>query len=212
MDIREKWNRLAIELGFQLQREIRPYVEMPSLHKMAAQAVKKGDMDKADKLLVHPLIQKMLNKVFIGSACGFYRDYEFALFRSTSSSGNKGTAVYYVNIVLVFPGSLRLGLEVSSSGVGSKIGKILFGGRYQKIPGNPDLDRLIAVKVRDRDRGAAMLSSTDLQEKLRVLYEFSSGFEIADRDIRYSERGHIVDKDKALMLMDMMADVADKMM
>lgn len=47
------WNRLASELGFELKQEIRPLVELPSLHKMAAHAVKKGDIqrekDKKDK-------------------------------------------------------------------------------------------------------------------------------------------------------------------
>ena len=48
VDIAEQWQRLAIELGFQLKHEIRPLVELPSLHKLAARALKKGNLKQAE--------------------------------------------------------------------------------------------------------------------------------------------------------------------
>ena len=40
--------------------------------------------------------------------------------------------------------------------------------------------------------------------------ERSTSFEITDRDIRYSERGTIIDKEKATKIMDMMTEVASE--
>jgi len=59
-----------------------------------------------------------------------------------------------------------------------------------------------------KDQARDLLSNKLLQDKLLNLYLFSNTFEISDRDIRYSERGTIIDKDKAIKIMDMMTEGA----
>ena len=209
MEVKEQWQRLAIELGFELKNEIRPRVELPSLHKMAAKALKKGNLRQAEQILETPLFKEVFKKVFIGSATGFYRDYEFAVFRSTSDT-DSSNPVYYVNMVLMFKQSLELGLDIRQAGSLSKIGKALFAGKFVKIPNNPELDALAAVQAKDKDRAGRLLSDSGLQEKLLALYRFSHRFMITDEAIRWDERGTIIQKDRALKIMDMMAETAQK--
>jgi hypothetical protein len=208
MDLNTQWNKLAIELGFQLSPKIRPFVELPSLHKMAARAVKRGDLHRAEKLLEHPAISNLLSKAFVGSATGIYRSYEFAVFRSTLG-GDRGSNPAYVNIVLIFKTKYQLGLEIWRNSILSKIKKAIGVGSYVKIPENEMLDKLIAVTANLKDQARILLSDRLLQDKLLDLYRFSNTFEISDRDIRYSERGTIMGKDRAIEIMDLMTDFAD---
>ncbi len=208
MDINAQWKKLAGELGFQLKRKIRPFVELPSLHKMAAHAVKTGNLHNAEKLLEHPMIADILSKTFVGSATGIYRSYEFAVFRSTHTGTPAPNPAYYVNIVLLFKEKYQLGLEICHNGILSKIRKAIGLGSYVRIPENDMLDKMIAIKANMKDQARNLLSDKLLQDKLLNLYRFSNTFEISDRDIRYSERGTIIDKDKAIKIMDLMAEVA----
>jgi hypothetical protein len=209
MEIDMEWNKLAIELDFQLKHEIRPLVELPSLHKMGAHAVKTGDIHKAKKILEHPMVAEILSKAFVGSATGVYRGYECAVFRSCNDK-DSSYPVYYVNVVLVFKEKYRFGLEISKNGFLSKIGKLIRPGAYVKIPENSLLDRTIVVKAKNKEAVQRLVSNRSLQEKLFNLYVFSNSFEITDRDIRYSERGTIIDKEKATKVMDMMTEVASE--
>ncbi len=208
MDINAQWAKLANDLGFQLKREIRPFVELPSLHKMAARALKTGDLHNAEKLLQHPMIADILSKTFVGSASGVYRGYEFAVFRSTHTGTPSPNPAYYVNIVLLFKEKYQLGLEIHQNGILSKIKKAIGLGSYVSIPENDLFNKKTAIKANMKDQARNLLSDKLLQDKLLNLYLFSNTFEISDRDIRYSERGTIIDKDKAIKIMDMMTEAA----
>ena len=208
MDINLQWKKLADELGFQLKHKIRPFVELPSLHKMAARAVKTGNLHKAESLLEHPMITDILSKTFAGSAIGIYRSYEFAVFRSTHTGTPAPNPAYYVNIVLLLKQKHKLGLEICYNDILSKIKKAIGIGSYVRIPENDKLDRMIAIKANLKNRAKKILSDKLFQDNLLNLYRFSNTFEISDRDIRYSERGTIIDKDRAIKIMGMMAEVA----
>ncbi len=209
MDMKEQWNRLSIELGFELKQEIRPLVELPSLHKMAAHAVKKGDIQRAEKLLEHPMMKKLLSKTFAGSATGEYHGFEFAVFPSTISTGSSKPR-YFVNVVLLFKREFPFELEIYHNSLMSKIGKVLMPGSYVEIPDNVILNKIIAVKTKNKNQVLSLLSDKKLQDKLQNLYEFSKGFNISDRAIRYDKLGAIIAKDDALKIMDLMVDVAEK--
>jgi hypothetical protein len=209
MDIATRWNKLAMELGFQLKHEIRPFVELPSLHKMAAKAVKAGNLHNAEKLLEHPMIADMLSKTFVGSATGIYRGFEFALFRSTHTGTPAPNPAYFVTIVLLFKEEYRYGIEIDHNDTLSKIKKTIGIGSYVRVPENRRLDNMIAVKARMKDQMRKILANKKLQDNLLNLYQFSNSFEITDRDIRYNERGTIIEKDHALKVMDLMTKVAE---
>ncbi len=208
MDANAQWSKLAVELGFQLKREIRPFVELPSLHKMAERAMKKGDLKNAERLLKNPMITKLMSSNFIGSATGLYGGYEFAVFRSTHSGTPSPNPAYYINIVLLFKEKCRLGLEIQKNDIFSKIKKAIGLGSYVKIAENHMLNEKVSIKANLKDQARKLLSNKLLQDKLLNLYLFSNTFEISDRDIRYSERGEIIDKDKAIKIMDMMVEAA----
>ncbi len=210
MDMKEQWNRLAIELGFELKQEIRPLVELPSLHKMAARAVKKGDIQRAEKFLTHPMMVALLSKTFTGSATGKYRGFEFAIFPSTVSSGSSAKSTYFVNVVLLFMREYPFGLEIFSNSLFSQIGKAIMPGSYVKIPDNGIFNKVITVKAKNKGSVLTLLSDKMLQDKLIMLYEFSKSFNISDHAIRYDERGAVITKDKALKIMNLMADAAEK--
>ena len=209
MDMKEQWTRLAIELGFELKQEIRPLVELPSLHKLAAHAVKKGDIQKAEKVLKHPMIMKLLSETFTGSATGKYHGFEFAVFPGAISTDSSSTT-YVVNIVLLFKRAYPFGLEIFHSGLFTKLGKAIMPGSYVKIPDNVIIDKVIAVKAKNRDQVRGLLSDKVLQDKLLNLYEFSKSFNISDHAIRYDQGGAIISKDDALKIMDLMADAAER--
>ena len=210
VDIKEQWQRLAIELGFQLKHEIRPQVELPSLHKLAAKAIKKGNMKDAEKFLETPMIKELLAKIFIGSATGIYRDFEFALFRSSISAPPSEPA-YYVNIVLMLKNNLQLGLDIQYAGLASKFGKKLMPGKYIRNSGNSDIDNFVAIQAKDRNRARNLLSVNGLSHRLSHLFRFSKRFIISDSSIRYDERGQFIEKENALKIMDMMVEVAGNM-
>ena len=210
MDMKEQWTRLAIELGFDFKQEVRPLVELPSLHKMAARAVKKGDVQQAENFLQHPMMKDLLSRTFTGSATGKYRDFEFAVFPSTISSGDSSKSTYYVNIVLLFKRDFAFGLEVFANSFFSQIGKAIMPGSYVKIPGNDIFNKVITVKAKDKDKAFILLSDRKLQDKLIKLYEFSKRINISDLAIRYDERGSIITKDRANKIMNLMVDAAEK--
>ncbi len=209
MDMKEQWDKLSIELGFELKQEIRPLIELPSLHKMAAHAVKKGDIQRAEKLLKHPMIMKLLSKTFAGSATGEYHGFEFAVFPSSISS-DSSKPTYFVNIVLLFKQAYPFGLEIFHNSLISKIGKAIMPGSYVGIPNNITLNNAIAVKAKNKNQVLSILSDKMLQDKLLKLYEFSKRFNISDHAIRYDKRGAIIAKDDALKVMDLMVDAAGK--
>ena len=209
MDLKEQWTRLAIELGFDFKQEIRPLIELPSLHKMAAKAVKKGDIQRAEDFLKHPMIKDLLSKTFTGSATGKYRDFKFAVFPSTISSGDSSKSTYYVNIVLLFEREFAFGLEVFANSFFSQIGRAVMPGSYVNIPGNNIFKKLMTVKAKDKDKVLILLSDKKLQDNLIKLFKFSKRFNISDPAIRYDEPGSIITKDRANTIMDLMVDAAE---
>ena len=67
----------------------------------------------------------------------------------------------------------------------------------------------MSVKARDKDRARALLSSAKAQDRLIKLYHWSKNFYFGDRDLRWHERGEIISRDRALTLMNLMADAAE---
>ena len=133
MDIQQEWQKLAVELGFEFRKEIRTYVELPSLHHLAARAVRTGDIRQVEAALANPMIKSLMEKTFLGAAAGLYRGFEFSLFRNTTAETSSHPA-YYVNAVLVFKGDLAMGLDIQGGSLGGRLGKALFFGTLHKIP------------------------------------------------------------------------------
>ncbi|MFH2002610.1 MAG: hypothetical protein ABIK28_23265 [Planctomycetota bacterium] len=208
MDVHDQWNGLAEELGFKLSYEVRSHVELPMLHRSAAVAVRKGKIHRAERMLKHPIMMDSLTKTYAGSASGFYRDFEFAIFRS-SPAAQASKPVYDVNIVLLLRSELMFGLEIKRTHFLTPIIRTLFPGSYVRIPGNRKLDRIVAVKARDKTEIRKILPDTSWQEKLLNLFRFSRNFLLTDRTIRFSERAGIIKSERAIKIMDLMVDVAE---
>ena len=211
MEHTEQWQALANMLGFRFTQKVRPFVELPSLHKLAARAARTGDLQRAERLLSHPAVASVLSRNFPGSATGVLRGWEFALFPSTYAGTPAVFPAYYANVVLVFGKDLGLGMAIRGSGAWAWILRTVGMGSLIRFPENPDLDRLVQVRAGRRDQATALLSRPPLQDALVTLYRFSHGFEISDRDIRYAERGAIFTWERAREIMDRMADAADQL-
>lgn len=208
MDIHEQWNGLAEELGFKLSYEVRSHIELPSLHKSAAHAVKKGRVHRAEKMLKHPIMMDSLTRTYAGSASGFYRDFEFAIFRS-SPSAQSSKPVFDVNIVLLLKSDLMFGLEIERATMMARLARIFLSSSYVRIPGNRTLDRLITVKARVKPDIKKLLAGSSYQQKLQEMFTVSRSFQINDRTIRFSERAPIIKSERAIEIMDLMVDAAE---
>lgn len=210
MDVREEWRRLAQDMNFEFKEGIRAFLESPSLQRIAASELNSKQVQKASQFLSNPMVQSLLSKIFIGAATGFYRDFEFALLRTTRSSGSGGSQIHYVAISLLFKKDLRSDLEITKAGAFSGLWKKLLKNSYVRIRRNPELDRLITVKAKNKSQAEVLLSSQGVQESLKRLYEFSDDFKITDHGIRYEERGEIIEKERAVEIMEIMVDAAVK--
>ncbi len=212
MSIKEQWGRLADELGFTFKEGIDAILESPHTEKILRQEFpeKAGDFQQASALLNNPFVRGMLSKVFLGMATGTYRDFEFLVYRGTSSSssGSGSRRSHYVNTVLLFKKTYNLGLDIQSSGAFSRLGKLFFSGRYIR-PRDPGLDSLVVVKGENRDQIGTMLSHSRLQEGLVELYSFSPAFKISDHGIRIKEGGEIASKEHITGIMERMVSVAE---
>lgn len=210
MDITEQWQLLAVELGLEFRHEIRPRIELPSMHKMAAKALKKGNLAQAEHLFENPMMKKLLSKVFIGTATGYYRGFECAVFRSTIAAEVATNPAYFVNIVLMLPKDLGMGLDIKSAGLLNKISG-LFSGKRIGFPNHPELNAMVSVEAGNKKAAQKLFAQKRLPETLRAMYAFSNRFTIWDESIRYDERGKIIARDRALEIMDLMVETAKEL-
>ena len=113
--------------------------------------------------------------------------------------------IFFINIVLVFREELGIGLQMTSSDlISSWLGKLLLKSAYLDI----GLIKKVRIKTKDKQNTKEILNKKELQESLSRLYQFSENMFISDRDIRFHDCGTIIEKEKALGIMDLMADVA----
>jgi len=208
--MKEKWQQLAEDLGFEYKEGIQAFTSSPRLRQMIAEDFPKGSdpLAMAEKFLKSPLVKRFIAKVFTGAIIGNYRDFEFVLYRSSSSSGSNSTT-YYTNIVLLFPRDYDLGMQVTYAGFWGRLGKKLFPGNKVRLM-DPELDRLLVVKAKNKTQAQTLLSSSRLKWKLLDMFRDSKNFKITDQSIRYKEVGHIIDKEKALTKMEFMVEAASR--
>lgn len=210
-EVKNLWQELAKDLGFEFKEGINAFLDSPGLIIVAQNNIKTLDFSKAKDLFQNPLFAFMIEKMFIGVATGFYKDFEFHLFRSAGSEGTESEKVYRVNIVLVFKQSYQSGMQIKSAGFWEKMEKRLSGDKYIRIIDNPELDQLIAAKGKNKTALTVFLSSSRLQDKIKKLYDFSRDFQITDAGIYWEKRGHIIRQPEAIKIMDIMAEVAGEM-
>ena len=208
MGVKEQWRQLAPQLGFEFKEGIEALLESPSLLQMAGGALNMDQVAKARNFMDHPMVKKLIAMVFMGAATGFHRGFEFALLRGSSSSSS--TKSYHVHISLLFHQSLQCELNIAAGGFLASIGRALFPGSHLKIDHRPELNRMLSIKADDRERALMFLSRFEVQEALMALYSFSRQFTISDHGIRYKEPGHIIDAGRALNIMNLMVDAAEK--
>ena len=209
-DLREEYRKLAAVLGLEYKEGVETFLESPSLRLAAGEALQTKDIQQAEKFLTNPLVKSLLAKVFMGAATGFYRDFEVALFRGTSSGSESSSQTYYVNISLFFKSNLRCGLQIYHKDFFTRLGAIIFSGSYVKLPGDAPVSKLIAVKAEDKTQAQMYVSSRELLNQIHQLFQYSPDFKITDHGIRYRQRGHIIDPAQARPIMDLMVDTARK--
>lgn len=210
MDAKAEWQSLAEALGFEFKEGINALLESDRVQKVAFEDYSKNHQSASPEFLKNPLIQGMLSKLFLGMITGIYEDFEFLLYRSSSSSSsNTQNKTYYSNCVLMFKRSYEFGMEVVPATFWSRLGKKLFSGKYVKIH-HPELDQMLSIKGKNKHQVQTLLSNGDLQVKLLELYKISDGFKITDHGIRFKEPGHVFSRERALELMKLMAEAAGK--
>jgi len=207
-EIRQQWQQLAQQLGFEFKPSFQAIVESKYVQVIAEEQGK--DISEAAAVLNNPLVRGLLEKLFVGIATGTYRQHEFTLLRkSKGSSSSSNRPSYYVSAALFFARPYRLGMRVYPEGLGSKVGKFLL--RLQDVQvGNPEFDPKVMIKAKDVPGVQSILANPGLQEKLLALLDFSRDFQVTDYGITYTEPGHIVSVERAHEIMDRMADAADQ--
>jgi hypothetical protein len=209
---KDDWRKLTAELGFEFKEGISAFLDSPTLRRIAAEEMNQKDIRQAESMLRNPMVQTILAKVFMGTASGRYRDYEYALFHSSSRGGSGSRSRYteYVNIALFFPKDLRCDLLIEKAGPLARLARLLGAGKYMKIPNNEGLNHLLIVKAADKNQAKVILAERAVQEQLAKLYAYSNGFKVTDHGIRYKETGGLIGKAEATEIMDIMADAADR--
>jgi ribosomal protein L30E len=212
MSRKDEWQNLTSELGFEFKEGVNAFLDSPTLRRAAAEEMNQKDIRQAESMLRNPMVQAILAKIFMGAALGRYRDFEFALFHSSSRGGSSSRSSYteYVNIALFFPKDLRCDLLIEKAGMLAGLKRLLFSGKYIKIPNNEGLNHLVTVKTTDKSQAKVILAERSVQEQLARLFAYSTGFKVTDYGIRYKEVGGIIGKAKALEIMDIMAEAADR--
>ena len=212
MTRKDEWLQLSAELGFEFKDGVNPFLDSPTLRRFAAEEMNQKDLRQAENLLRNPMVQTILAKIFMGTASGRYRDYEYALFHSSSKGGSESHSSYteYVNIALFFPKDLRCDLTIEKAGRLVGLKRLFFAGKYMKIPNNEGLNHLVTVKATDKNQAKVILGERAIQEQLARLYGYSNGFKVTDHGIRFKEVGGIISKARAVEIMNIMADAADR--
>ncbi|MCP4214319.1 MAG: hypothetical protein GY765_06665 [bacterium] len=208
MSIKEQWQLLAEEIGFKFYEGIEALIESPVMMDIARMEFpdKVRDIEQVSAMLGNPMVKKMLSTVFLGIATGSYKEFDFFVYRSRTSSGSN-SASYYFNVVLIFKKSYKLGMEITSAGFFSSLGKKLFSKSYIRIPNAP-LDPMVVIKGENRQQIEVLLSHSPLQEQLVNLYSHSRDFKVTDSGIRYKTGGQIRPKEFTLSIMDKMVEAA----
>lgn len=212
MSDKAAWMALADELGLEFKEGIDALLESPTLQKMAGPALGFKDLSQAKAIFDNPLVHSLLTKVFIGSISGTYRELEFILFRgsATTSRSSGQRTVHHVHVNVLFRKDQQMGLDITGTWWGAKLGKLVMPGRYLAVAANPDLDKLVVVNAEGKSQAKVLLGRNDLTTALLKMYQFSKEFHITDHGIRYHEPGRIIAADRARIIMDLMAEAADK--
>ncbi len=209
MDIRGQWMELAEQLGFTFQEGIAPFLQMPQLQRIMAHDMKIGDVGKVEQFVANPLVRSMIEKIVIGAATGQHGGFDFALFRSSTTSqlSDNHRPIYYANVVLFFRKPCDIGIDIAAAGLLTKLGKKMVPSRYVRIP-HAEIDATVRVRARDRQQAAALLSTEQVQSGLAMLYEHSRDYSINDHGIRYQEVAQIISRERASAAMEVMAGFA----
>jgi len=206
MDTLSSWKALADDLGFVFKEGLSAFMESPSLIRFAGSALKTEDFEKAKAMLDNPLVRAMAASLLPGCVTGFYRNFEFTLFESsTSSSSDSGTS-HHIHIAMLFSAPLNAKLQITPAGFWTRVGKRLFSNRYLFIEGNSALDRNLAVRTNNKARVSLLLGDRKIHDALEKLVSLSNDFTVSDYGIRHKRPGRTLGRDEALPIMDAMAD------
>lgn len=202
MDIKENLRNLALQLRFEFKPGIQAFLESPTALKLLGQK----NVPDNPTILKNPIVQGMIEKVFIGTATGFYNNYEFYIMRGIkgSTTSNKQN-LYYAVMALLFKNHQELGLNITKKK--SAITRF-FSSKYAKINNNPELDSMISVRADKKEQVQAFINEGTVQKALIDLYSYSSAFEINDEGMRYSANEMFEDASRPKKIMDIMSKTA----
>ena len=209
MDIRGQWKELAEQMGFTFQEGLTPFLQTPPLQRIMAQDMKMADVGKLEQFLANPLVRTMIEKMVIGVATGHCEGFDFALFRSSTTSqlSNSHKPIYYSNVVLFFDQPRDIGIDIAKAGLLTKLGKKLAPSRYIQIP-RAEIEAMVRVRARDTQQASALVSTERVQDSLTQLYKHSRSYTVNDHGVRYQEVAHIISHEQALAAMTVMTAFA----
>lgn len=207
MSRRDQWEQLSHELGFEFKRGARSFLESPAGRREMEARCADGEFPAANiEILDHPIVRSLIELVFEGAATGEYRGFEFSLY-PTSQRPSEGSTTLYANVTLLFRESYDLELSIYHETFFSRVGKALLGTQDVQL-GNPELDKLIMIKGNNELLVNDLLEAPSVQQALLEMYRMSTRFEIRDHGILHKEVANVITRDRAIALMDRMADVA----
>lgn len=207
-DERTRWTALADELGFTFNPGARGVLDSKLAPRIAAQ----HGQDPAQIAAVedHSMIMAVLDQVIFGVATGAYRGYDFFVYPNTPRSASDTPSPPSVHVQLFFPASAEMGLSIYRERFWSKVGKFL--GAQDIQTGHAELDPLVMIKAKEKERAQQMLAEAPFQEALLTLFRGSDDFEVDDEGIEHRTRGQrFLPANVVRPLMDRMVAAAEVM-
>lgn len=210
MNLKDKWRALAAELGFDFKEGIRAVLESPSLSSLASTELKGKDIEQAKVLLSNPLVQGVLDQIFLGAATGTRQGFEFAVHRSTESQSTTPSArsTPWVHVTLLFARNLNLGLTVRQRDIWDSLGMFLAPRRFLALGVEPAIRKKLLAAAKDKPGAAALLATPEMTAALNALFAEPGNYKITDHCMRWKEQGDIISKERAEQIMDHLAKAA----
>ena len=85
MTLRDEWQKLANELGFEFLEGPENVLKIPAVQLTMKKELGGGQMTSVEKALANTLLSGVLSKMFIVAVSGRFLEREFVLFRNIQS-------------------------------------------------------------------------------------------------------------------------------
>ena len=195
------WRALADELGLEFKEGLRGFLESPTALSMF------GRDAPPPSVLDNPMVQALLEKVFLGAATGTYKDYEVHLFRGSKSSSSSNKANYYIGAVLLFARRLGVEFEMRPLTFSWRLGRLFSPGRYVQS-GYRSFDGVMGVKSSSPMQTRRLLASKETRDAVLSFAANTHEPVVSEKGVRCKAKGSTISSEEARTLLDQLVEVA----